>query len=166
VGAVDSSQFSPQSWKELLIAHSVKGTRRTTIWRDEEFKKFLRDYDLIGMSQVQVVSLLGSPDRKVGYLLHAGGDTLLDVEIQYESDRVKQRRFKGFSKSDVGPWQTTNVLWEADGMVFKVRQDDLLSAESLVGLEGKSHKLNVCIPTGTKSLLVHNSFCKLLKSRD
>jgi hypothetical protein len=113
------SQFSPQAWKQELTPQSVKGSYAKYIWRDEEFKKLLRDYDLIGMSRMQVVSLLGDPDRKIGYVLHAGGDILLDLEIQYESDQVKRWRLKGSGMDTAGPWQTTNVLWEG-GMVPKL----------------------------------------------
>ena len=95
--------FSRSRWLESMNnIDPDKGVDRI-----DEFRRLLQDYDLIGLSQLQVESLLGAPEgtvRKMYPVYFAG-----QLEIEYDNNRVKQWRLYNVGHS--GPWITTNVIW-------------------------------------------------------
>jgi hypothetical protein len=65
------------------------------------------------MNRAEVMSLLGKeePAPTSGYLVSSMMDSLQILQIEYENDRVKCFRLRGFNRK--GPWQTTNALWSS-----------------------------------------------------
>lgn len=100
--------FSTNQWKKEL---STKGA----IDRHETFRRFLQDYNLIGMRHERVVELLGPENHVNGegksfyLLLSAPIDHGNNLCIDYDNNKVKQWQFEYLGKS--GPWIQSNVLW-------------------------------------------------------
>lgn len=98
-----SDRFDPVYWKVAL-------------YRYDEFAKFLRNYDLIGMSRDEVIALLGHPQANGLYSLESGtcGNTWSGLSIEYENDRVKGWREVGRSGGNdySGTWVTTNMIYD------------------------------------------------------
>jgi len=70
--------FAPIVWKNDVNS------------RNEQFANLLREYELIGMPQPQVMKLLGAPDFGNCYRNYLGmcGSVGGFIELEYESDRV------------------------------------------------------------------------------
>ncbi len=89
--------------------------------RIDEFAKFLRDYDLIGMTRGNVKKLLGKPEQNGAYYLaypRRDKDLLwVGFEIEYEDLKVKQWRevwgSKTGGKTSDASWTTTNVVFDS-----------------------------------------------------
>jgi len=67
----EEDSFSPKEWKDALAAPNPGDGN--FICRKVEFRQFLRDYDLIGMSRKRVIELLGPEDFSGHYMIIAGG---------------------------------------------------------------------------------------------
>lgn len=110
-----SGHFSKSAWKAGL---AEKWTRQgwNYVDRSDEFRRFLQDYNLIGMTPEEVTRVLGTPDKHepLKSLEHytissglSGSDALL--EIAYENGKVHKWRL--YSLDHSGPWIDTDSLW-------------------------------------------------------
>jgi hypothetical protein len=87
--------------------------------RLEEFQKFLKDYNLIGMSYDELTKLLGRPAEYKGvieYNLIQG--TWCAFDVQFKEGKVHQWRYNTVESSgpdrpsDISPWLTANMVFE------------------------------------------------------
>jgi hypothetical protein len=83
--------------------------------RVDEFRKFLKDYNLIGMTEESVVEKLGQPDQQslpysYGYAIYAAPiDSGATLFLDCENGKVKRWRLSSVGKD--GPWIDTDVYW-------------------------------------------------------
>ena len=97
--------FSPIDWKD-----KAKGDHGSRI---DQFRTFLREYNLIGMSRKELTDLLGAgsldgPFTEYSFLGSHCAEGNQGMEIQFEADKVARWRFVYFMRT--GPWVTTNVV--------------------------------------------------------
>jgi hypothetical protein len=111
--ASDSS-FSSSDWKSAL--HHLEHGHTD---RSDEFRKFLQNYDLIGMPRSQLAALLGDVDHASGYTIRSGSDSIDFLEVQYENEKVDRWRICGFPSGRDNPWQRTNMLYTSNGLIAK-----------------------------------------------
>lgn len=99
---VADNSFSPVVWR---------GDANS---RSEEFSKFLRNYDLIGMPRSRVMQLLGAPDFGNCYRAYRRTCGSVDswIELKYDHDCVAAWRTGGsvLRVKTCEPWVTTNVI--------------------------------------------------------
>ncbi len=86
--------------------------------RTSQFAYFLRDYDLIGMSQIRVRNFLGKPDwpssnKRFVYTLGSSGcgESWRGVEIEFQKKKVRRWRTIRFSGDSINPWVTANLVF-------------------------------------------------------
>jgi hypothetical protein len=82
--------------------------------RNEQFDKFLKEFDFIGMPRKQVESLLGEQDEtlpRAHYnMLHAMcGTDFKTLEVEYEHDKVKRWRIN--TNEGKGAYIDTNMIY-------------------------------------------------------
>lgn len=114
--ATSETHFSPEEWRLRAQESSVLDTNRN-FNRVDEFKGFLRDYDLIGMQRDEVIRLLGAEDARSGYVLLAAHDSDCNVELRYIDGKVNCWRLSGFKLRNLN-WQYKNVVWTSIGYKF------------------------------------------------
>jgi hypothetical protein len=117
--AANESEFSSSAWKSSLHHSEDSYTNRS-----EEFSKFLRDYDLIGMPQNQLATLLGEADYSSGYTIKVGPDSMSFLEVQYKNKKVDRWRVCGFPRGRNNPWVSTNMLYTSNGLVAKPNKNE------------------------------------------
>lgn len=105
-----TGHFSKEAWEKALKVSSNK-----TIDREDEFRRFLQDYNFIGMQKKEVVELLGEEDiqsqfhKPVYTIISAPIDVGLTLAIDYKNDKVSQWQIESVGTS--GPPIHSNVLW-------------------------------------------------------
>lgn len=100
-----SGKFSQERW-----AHS-QNANKDEINRIVEFRRFLQDYDLIGMPREKVITLLApGTEGNSFYILQGGVDTSDSVELEYKDDKVTQWRLRS-QPTDTSEWITKDVIW-------------------------------------------------------
>lgn len=107
--------FSKSAWESGLVSKSTPDGKNY-VDRSDEFRRFLQDYNLIGMSAEQVKDVLGTPDKQIPFLklarytiYGAPIDSGALLEIAYENGKVNKWRLYSIGHS--GPWINTNALW-------------------------------------------------------
>jgi hypothetical protein len=96
--------FSSKVWKDELTKYAP------VVCRDDELRKLLQDYNLIGMSRKQINELLGFEDVNGAYTIAGPIDTWTGLYFEYANQKVKQWRFTS-ALGKHGEWISSNVLW-------------------------------------------------------
>jgi len=110
----EEDPFSPKEWKDALTTPNPGDGN--SVCRRVQFRQFLRDYNLIGMSRKQVIELLGPDDFSGHYTILAGPCRAASVVcIRYGNDDIVTGwRFEGGSRmsgnhaGDAGRWISKN----------------------------------------------------------
>jgi hypothetical protein len=115
--------FSSENWKNV--------NKAAVFNRETEYRKFLQQYNLIGMPQAEVSALLGNEDARSCYTLRRySNGQWLGLYIHYSNQRADKWQLVEDLKK--GPEVTSNVLWaglngtktEQGRIVFYVNKGD------------------------------------------